>query len=82
MVIISSERTFDMDEEFCAYFVDWMKAFDRVNLTKLILILKGTGIDRREIKFISKLYLHHSVKIKLDQGETRSGTTGGGDRVG
>jgi len=35
-------KNLDMDEELCACFVDWMKAFDRVNWTKLILILKET----------------------------------------
>jgi len=34
MRIISSERALDMNEELCACFVDWMKAFDRVNWTK------------------------------------------------
>jgi hypothetical protein len=31
MLIKSSERTLGMDEELCACFIDWMKAFDRVN---------------------------------------------------
>jgi len=31
MLIISSERTLDIDVELCACFVDWLKAFDRVN---------------------------------------------------
>ena len=38
---ISSGRTLDMDEELCACSVEWMKAFDHVNWTKLILILKA-----------------------------------------
>jgi hypothetical protein len=82
MLIISSERNLDMGEELCACFVDWMKEFDRVNWTKLILILNGTGIDRRERKLICNLYMNQSVKKSLDQGETRSVTSGGGDRVG
>jgi len=71
-----------MDGEMCSCFVDWMKAFDCVKWTKLILILKGNGIDRCEEKLISKLYMNQSVKIRLDQRETRSVTIGGGDRVG
>jgi hypothetical protein len=71
-----------MDEEFCVCFVDWMNAIDCANCTKLIMILKGTVIARREIKFIGQLYMDHSVKIKLDPGETRSGTIGGEGRVG
>jgi hypothetical protein len=82
MLIISSERTLDMDEEFCVSFVHWMNTIDCANWTKLIMILKGTVIVQREIKFIGQLYMDHSVKIKLDQGETRSGTIGGEDRVG
>jgi hypothetical protein len=82
VLIISSERTFDMNEELCACFVDWMKAFDRVNWTKLILISKRTSIDRRERKLISKFYMNQSVKIRFDQRETRIVTIGGGDRVG
>jgi hypothetical protein len=45
MLRIISERTLDIDEELCACFIDWQKAFDRVNWTKLMQILKGTGLD-------------------------------------
>jgi hypothetical protein len=55
MLRITSERTLDMDEELCACFIDWQKAFDRVNWTKLMQILKGTGIDWRERRLINKL---------------------------
>jgi hypothetical protein len=61
-----------IDEELCACFIDWQKAFDRVNWTKLMEILKRTGIDWRERRLISKLYMEQSVKIQLDQGDTRS----------
>jgi len=43
-----------IDEELCVYFIDWQKAFDRVNWTKLMQILKKIGIDLRERKLISK----------------------------
>jgi len=55
MLRIISERTLEIDAELCVCFIDWQKAFDRVNWTKLIQILKGTGIDWRERRFISKL---------------------------
>jgi hypothetical protein len=45
-------------------------------------ILKGTGIDWRERRFISKLYMEQSVKVRLDQGETRSVKIGRGVRQG
>jgi hypothetical protein len=34
----------------CACFTDWQKAFECVNLKKLIQIIKGTRIDWRERK--------------------------------
>jgi hypothetical protein len=50
-----SERTLEMDEELCACFMDWQKAFDRVHWIKLMEILKGTGIDWRGRRLVSKL---------------------------
>jgi hypothetical protein len=78
MLTIISERTSDTEEELCACFIDWQKVFDRVNWTKLMQILQGTGIDWRERRLISKLYMEQSVKIRLDQGETRSVKIGRG----
>jgi len=54
---IISERTLEIDEELCVCFVDGQKAFDRVNWTKLMQILKGAGIDWRERRLISNLYM-------------------------
>jgi len=60
----------------------WQKAFGRGNWTKLMQTLKGTGIDWRKRRLISKLYIVQSVKIKMDRGETRSLKTGRGVRQG
>ena len=54
MLRIISERTLEIDEDLCVCFIDWKKAFDRVSCTKLMQILKGTGIDWRERRLISK----------------------------
>jgi hypothetical protein len=35
---IIAERTLETDEELCVCFIDWQKAFDRVNWTKLMQI--------------------------------------------
>jgi len=40
-----AEQTLEIDEELCVCFIDWQKAFDRVNWTKLMQILKRIGID-------------------------------------
>jgi hypothetical protein len=40
MVGVISGRTLEIDEELCVCFIDWQKAFDRVNWIKLMQILK------------------------------------------
>jgi hypothetical protein len=61
MMRIIAERTLEI--ELCVCFTDWQKAFDCVNWTKLMQILKATGIDWRERRLISKLYRDQKVKV-------------------
>ena len=63
MMRIIAERTLKIDEELCTCFIDWQKAFDRVNWTKLMQILKISGINWRERRLISKLYMDQRVKV-------------------
>ena len=77
---IIAERILEIDEELCVCFIDWQKAFDSVNWTKLMQTLKRTGIDWRERRLISKLYMDQRVKVRLDRGETRSVQIGRGVR--
>jgi len=45
-------------------------------------ILKRTGIDWRERRLICELYMEQKVKVRLDQGETKSVQIGRGVRQG
>ena len=45
MLKMVSEQTMGTDEELCVCFMDGQKAFYSVNWTKLMQILKETGID-------------------------------------
>ena len=72
MMRIIAERTLEIDEELCICFIDWQNTFDPVNWTKLMQILKISGIDWRERRLIGKLYMEQRVKLRLDRGETRS----------
>jgi hypothetical protein len=63
-------------KKFIFYFIEWQKAFDRVKWTQLMDILKKTGIDWRERRLISKLYMDQSVR--LDQGVSKGVKTGTG----
>jgi hypothetical protein len=66
------ERTLDIGKGVCPCFIDWQKAFDHVNCSKLMLTLKNVSIDWSERRMISKQYLDRSVNVRLDQEDTGS----------
>jgi hypothetical protein len=49
---IISERVLDVKEEMCLSFIDSQKAFDRVDWTKLLEMLRNTGVNWRERRLI------------------------------
>lgn len=64
MLRITLERASEIKK--IVYFLDWKKAFDKVNWKKLIGILnKKIGIDFRNIRLILNLYLGEKIKIRL-----------------
>ena len=79
---IIPERTLDIDEELYACFKDRQKAFERVNWTKLIQVINGTDIEWRERRLISNLCMDQCVKLRVDQGKTKSLKKGRGIRPG
>ena len=66
MLRIISERALCIEEQTCACFTRWQKAFDRANWTELMQILKGIGMNWRERRFISKMYVEQSVQLRLE----------------
>lgn len=81
-VRILSERVLSVNEEVCACFIDWQKAFDRVNWIKLMNILKEIGINWRDRRLIRNLYLGQRIKVRLKHGETSRVEIGRGVRQG
>ena len=60
-----------------------MEQFKKVQIKySLHSTLKRTGIDWRERRLISKLYMDQRVKVRLDRGETGSMKIGRGVRQG
>jgi hypothetical protein len=45
---IISERVLDIKEEMCLCFIDWQKAFKRVDWTKLFEMLRNIRVNWRE----------------------------------
>ena len=75
---IISERVLDVKEVMCLCFIDWQKASDRVDWTKLLEMLRNIGVNWRERRLICNLYMGKRVKLSLNQGETDSVTIGRG----
>jgi hypothetical protein len=73
-----SERTLDMEEELCAWFIDWQKVFDSVIWKKINAYPEGKWYRLARKGLISKLHMDYSVKTKLDEGKTESLKIGSG----
>jgi hypothetical protein len=67
-----SEQTLDTEEEVCVCFIDWQKAFDHANWTKLMNILNRTGTNWQRSRFITKLHMDQGVKLKPHRGNKKS----------
>ena len=59
------ERNLEVNKEVYICFVDFEKAFDRVNWVKMMTILKHIGIDIRDRRLIWNLYSKQSAVIKV-----------------
>ena len=68
MMRIIAERTLEVDEELCVCFIDWQKAFDRVNWNKLMQILKRTGIDWRDRRLLANCTWIRGLKYDWTEG--------------
>jgi hypothetical protein len=58
-----SERTLEIDDELCAFFIFWQKISGSVKLTTVKQIRKETVIDWCKRRLISKLYMDQCVKV-------------------
>lgn len=66
-ISILRQRCLDMNQDLYVCFVDFQKAFDRVQHSKMIEILKQKNIDSRDIRIISNLYWNQTARIRVDE---------------
>ncbi|XP_030747669.1 uncharacterized protein LOC115876118 [Sitophilus oryzae] len=59
---VMTQRCRDMNVNVFACFIDYRKAFDCVNHQKMIKILRTTGVDEQDLRFISELYWHQTAR--------------------
>ena len=61
------ERYVEKDKDVYAVFVDLGKAFDKVDWKKLMGILKKIGVDWKERKLLSNLYMKQRRKVRTGE---------------
>jgi endonuclease/exonuclease/phosphatase family metal-dependent hydrolase len=76
------ERSLEHDNDVYVCFVDFEKAFDRVDWRKLLNLLKEYGVDWKDRRLIADLYMRQEVMIKVDSEMSEAGTIGRGVRQG
>lgn len=59
------QRARDVNADVFMYFIDFEKAFDKVQHDKLISILRESGIDDRDANIISKLYSQQKAIVRV-----------------
>lgn len=69
---VLAQRCLDMNHDIYLCFVDFEKAFDKVQHGKLIEILNSKNIDSRNIEIISRLYWNQTAKVKVDNQFTEN----------
>ena len=79
---IIMDRYIDANKEVYACFIDFEKAFDRVDWKKLLEILENLGVDSKERSLIRNLYESQQVKIRIENKESEPAYIGRGVRQG
>ena len=76
------ERRLEHGKDTHICFVDYEKAFDRVNWCKLMKVLGRIGVDDRDRQMIKNLYLGQTVVVRIDGEDSEPAKIGRGVRQG
>src|ERR1043165_900868 len=79
---VIAERSIQHGQDIYICFVDYEKAFDRVDWKKLMRILRRIGVDWRERRLIGNLYMGRRVKIRINGEFSEPAKIGRGVRQG
>ena len=76
------ERSMQNGKDMYICFVDYEKAFDRVNWCRLMRALERIGIDWKYRRLIKNLYMGQTVMIRIDGINSKPGKIGRAVRQG
>jgi hypothetical protein len=64
---VLAKKCLDMNHDLYICFIDFEKAFDKVQHPKLIEILQQLRLDRRDIRIIKNLYWRQKARVRVDK---------------
>jgi len=64
------QRSLDMNKDVYACFIDFEKAFDKVQHSKMLKALQDAGIEGSNIRAIASLYWQQVASVLIDSEET------------
>jgi hypothetical protein len=76
------ERSLEHGNEVFICFVDFEKAFDRIDWVMMLNILRKIGVDWRDRRLILNLYMNQKAVVKIQQELSEEGEIGRGVRQG
>ena len=79
---VLTERSCQNGQDVYICFVDYEKAFDRVDWRRLLHALRRMGIDWRDRRLIGNLYMGQKMRIRIDGEYSEPGNVGRGVRQG
>lgn len=66
------QRCRDVNSDIYACFIDYQKAFDRVQHTKMIQILEGLGLNKKDLRIIVNLYWNQTASVRVNNESTEA----------
>src|SRR6476619_3565400 len=73
VMIMICERILEVGYNIYTCCVSFEKAFDRVNWEKMMKVLQSIGVDWRDRRMISELYMNQEAVVRIAGGESDSG---------
>ena len=77
-----TERSLEYNNDICIAFIDFEKAFDRVDWIKLLKELKKIGVDWKDRRLIASLYMNQTALVRTNSGVSAPSVIGRGVRQG
>jgi len=82
VMCVLTERYIEHNQTVYVGFVNYEKAFDRIDWKKMIKILNNNGVDWRDRKLIKELYMNQKAGVRIDNILSEECEIGKGNRQG